>query len=489
MKKLDFLFFFSFLFLISFLPGNAKNSAIIAKVKLYQNKESSKIEIRLTEPLDKVPDLMASLQTVSFDLNAFLPEKKRKRLRGNKLTSEEYIINSKDFINKVQLSPNSEGTSFEIKRQYFTPVNFLNQEDPPALIVEFPREYFQKESVQLKPGIIKHLIRTVNDRGPVVLHALEVDLSNEKISFKVGMPAVRAGLAPALKTKETLAQIVKEQMAFAGINANYFDVKIGNPIGTLITGSTWLTGPVYNRVAVGFSDDNKVFIDQVMLIGNATAYRGFRRKPKTMLEVDGLNTALNLYNKVGLFTRDWDEKMDLPKGKIALVVKNDLVKAKTDESVEIPEDGYIIVGSENYLDSIKKKDRLKIEWKSDPDWSEVKEAVSGGPYLIMDGEVYVDDQNQRFKFSVKETFAPRSAIGIGKNGKLFLIAVDGRKQNHSVGLTLKELAEILKKLDLKEAINLDGGGSTTLVADGGIINTLSERHERKISNALLIFYK
>ena len=107
----------------------------------------------------------------------------------------------------------------------------------------------------------------------------------------------------------------------------------------------------------------------------------------------------------------------------------------------------------------------------------------------MDGEVYVDDQNQRFKFAVRETFAPRSAIGIGKDEKLYLIAVDGRKPDYSVGLTLKELAEILKKLDLQEAINLDGGGSTTLVADGGIINTLSERHERKISNALLIFYK
>ena len=107
----------------------------------------------------------------------------------------------------------------------------------------------------------------------------------------------------------------------------------------------------------------------------------------------------------------------------------------------------------------------------------------------MDGEVFVDQEKQKFKFAVKETFAPRSAIGIGKNENLFLIAVDGRKPGLSAGLNLKELAEILKKLDLKEAINLDGGGSTTLVADGGIINTLSERHERKISNALLIFYK
>ena len=492
MKKISFLFF-SFIFCLIFSSsGHTKGPAIITKVGLHQSNKSSRVEIRFTELPDKVPDLLVSLRAVSFDLNAILPVKRRKRVIKNKLTNKEYVINSTNFINKVQLYPGDETTTFEIKRQYYSPVNFLRQETPPALIVELPRNYFEKESVQLKPGIIKHLIRTENNRGPVVLHMLEVDPSNKNISFKVGMPGVRAGLKPALykiKGKETLAQIVKGQMAFAGINANYFDVKLGNPIGTLITDGTWITGPVYDRVAIGFSDDNKVFIDQVMLAGSVTTHRGFRRKPRAMIEIDGLNTALHLYNKTGLFTRNWDEKMDLPKGKVALVIKNNSVKKIENENVEIPEDGYIILGSENYLSSVKKRDRLKVEWKSNPDWSEVKEAVSGGPYLIMNGEIYVDHEKQKFKFAAKDTFAPRSAIGLDKNEKLFLITVDGRKPGYSVGLTLKELAEILKKLDLKEAINLDGGGSTTLVADGGIINTLSERHERKISNALLIFYK
>ena len=492
MKKNGFLILFSIIVSTIFnlhviaraIPVIAKAIPVIAKVRLYQDKKSSKIEIRLTEPIEKIPDLMASLQSVSFDLNAVLPEKKRRKVKESKLLNNEYVINSKDFISNVQLLPGDNKTTFEIKRQYFTPVNFLRQEDPPALIIEFPRNYFEKESVQLKPGIVKHLIRTVNERGPIVLHLLEIDLLNKNISFKVGMPN-----GEKIKAKETLTQIVKEQMAFAGINANYFDVKVGNPIGTLITGGTWVTGPVYDRVAIGFTDDNKVFINQVMLSGTVTAHRGFRRKARAEIEIDGLNTALNLYNTAGLFTKNWDEKIEVPKGKIALVVKNDLIKKIEDGNVAIPDDGYIIVGNKTYFKSVKKKDRLTIKWKSEPDWSEVKEAISGGPYLIMDGEVYVDEQRQRFKFAIRETFAPRSAIGIGQNGNLFLIAVDGRKPGFSAGLNLKELAEILKKLDLQEAINLDGGGSTTLVADGGIINSLSERHERKISNALLIFYK
>ena len=86
------------------LHVNAKGNPVIAKVKLYQNIKSSKIEIKLTGPLDKMPDLMASLQTVSFDLNELLPEKKRKRVKKNKLTDEDHLVGHKRTYDFVELS-------------------------------------------------------------------------------------------------------------------------------------------------------------------------------------------------------------------------------------------------------------------------------------------------------------------------------------------------------------------------------------------------
>ena len=191
-----------------------------------------------------------------------------------------------------------------------------------------------------------------------------------------------------------------------------------------------------------------------------------------------------------MFTVNWGEKLDFEGDRIAISVKNNCIKKISKGSIEIPPNGYILISNDNYvLNFLKKKDCLDVKWHSVPDWSGINEAVSGGPYLIMDGNVFVDLENQKFKFAKKETYAARSAVGIGKDEKLYLIAVDGKKNGYSVGLNLEELASFLKKLNLQDAINLDGGGSTTLVAGRKIINNLSEHHERKISNALLILYK
>lgn len=459
---------------LTFAQG--KNLNKITKVELSQDKDSSKIKIGLTTTLYSNSSIMATLETVSFDLEA-IPTSR---------FSSPSPISSDGFIKKVKWSSDSNKTSFEIKRQYYSPVNFIKQDKPPALIVELPRSYFNKESFNLKPGIVQYLIRTANERGPIAANVLEIDLSNENISVKVGLPNKEK-----IKSKDTLLNIVKNEMAYAGINANYFDVKVGNPLGTLITNGVWLVGPVYDRVAIGFSTDKKVYIDQVILLGSATVLRGFRKKPFTMFEIDGLNTPLHLYNKIGIFTSNWDNKLTIPENNAFYVVKKGCIKKiKDDSEVKIPDDGYVLVTKDSqYLNFLKKRDCIKINWQSNPDWSNIKEAISGGPYLIMNGEIYVDSLNQRIKFAKKETYAPRSAIGIDENNKLYLIAVDGRNNGYSVGLTLQELAELLKKLNLKEAINLDGGGSTTLVANEEIINKLSERHERKISNGLLIFYK
>ena len=60
---------------------------------------------------------------------------------------------------------------------------------------------------------------------------------------------------------------------------------------------------------------------------------------------------------------------------------------------------------------------------------------------------------------------PRTAIGIAKNGKLLILTVDGREKDRSLGMKLSELADAMIKFGARDAINLDGGGSTTLVMD------------------------
>jgi exopolysaccharide biosynthesis protein len=81
---------------------------------------------------------------------------------------------------------------------------------------------------------------------------------------------------------------------------------------------------------------------------------------------------------------------------------------------------------------------------------------------------------------------PRTAAGVTSDGELIVVVVDGR-QRESRGVSLSELAGIMLELGSVEAVNLDGGGSSTLVVDGVLVNRpLGSQSERQVMSALLI---
>ena len=83
---------------------------------------------------------------------------------------------------------------------------------------------------------------------------------------------------------------------------------------------------------------------------------------------------------------------------------------------------------------------------------------------------------------------PRTAIGYTKDNDLILVAADGR-EGSSIGLTLVELANLMKELGCTNAINLDGGGSTVMYVNGQIVNRPQQNGGIALSNALVIAKK
>jgi exopolysaccharide biosynthesis protein len=112
--------------------------------------------------------------------------------------------------------------------------------------------------------------------------------------------------------------------------------------------------------------------------------------------------------------------------------------------------------------------------------------VSGGPYLIKDGTVFVDVTAQKFESIVGKN--PRSAIGYTKEGVLILVTVDGREKQ-SVGMTLSQLASMMKQLGCENAMNLDGGGSSVMWVQGRIANSPPQHGGIPISNAIVVSEK
>jgi len=102
---------------------------------------------------------------------------------------------------------------------------------------------------------------------------------------------------------------------------------------------------------------------------------------------------------------------------------------------------------------------------------------SGHEYPVKDG--------QPTQFQSSDARHPRSAIGWNTQF-FFLVQVDGRQRGLSVGMSLAELAAHFARLGCTDALNLDGGGSSTLWARGQVMNTPCEGSERPMGNALII---
>ncbi len=161
-------------------------------------------------------------------------------------------------------------------------------------------------------------------------------------------------------------------------------------------------------------------------------------------------------------------------------------------NMAIPPDKAVLSGhgtAQTYLmANVHVGDTIKLWQGIQPALARIKETVGGFPKIVYNGANYVDQGFQE-EGGPSHTYErhPRTAAGFSANNNLlYLVTVDGR-QSSSAGMTLHELANFLISIGVQHAINLDGGGSTTMVVRGSIANAPSDGGiERSVSNSLLV---
>ena len=114
--------------------------------------------------------------------------------------------------------------------------------------------------------------------------------------------------------------------------------------------------------------------------------------------------------------------------------------------------------------------------------------VGGGPLLLENGRVNVRSAQEHIAADIAKGRAPRTAVGIKRDGTVLMLVVDGRS-NTSGGMTLEELAQYFLRLGARDAVNFDGGGSSVMVIDKRIVNHPSDGRERAVSIGLGLFPK
>lgn len=322
---------------------------------------------------------------------------------------------------------------------------------------------------------IKHIRMTKYYQGkPVRINIVEI---NREVAtdFEV-KPAIASSTLPNKRTVRTIAQNTN---SIAAINGGFFKPQTGVPLGTLMINQKIYTGPIYDRVALGIFD-NGYDTGRVQLNAHITGNG-------QNIKIDNINQPRMLSSYILAYTRDWGKYAPAsPQYGVQLQIVGNKITAASANPLSIPENGYVLVGPKAKLGKLFGAQYVDIKINTNPKWENVKHIISGGPYLVRNGEVYIDMTAQKLGSIGGRN--PRTAIGYTKDNDLILITADGR-EGSSIGLTLTELANLLKGLGCVNAINLDGGGSTVMYVKGQIVNRPHQPGGIALSNALVISKK
>ena len=355
-----------------------------------------------------------------------------------------------------------------------------------------------KKSNPVGPGVIHH--HEFRESGPWHIHVLEIDLTNPWINLETAK--AKDKLAALERTSSmSLRSNFEDHTIIGGINGDFYDGS-GIPIGAMIRNGVLVKRP-YPRSVFGISYQKSPLIDIVQFQGKAIT------KTAQNLFINGINESrstdfLVLYNSYfgsATGTNQWGTEIivEYITDKIAIkdtfyvrVLQKDSTMAIGTSNNSIPANGFVLSGNGtaatalNY--SVFVGDTLAMVLNLIPGPEKLTQLVGGTPRIIRNGTVSVEWSQESISQSFATDRHPRTAVGINADStKVFLFTVDGRQGGYSVGVSLYELADIMLDYEVEEAVNLDGGGSTTMVLCDEVVNSPSDKGgERSVSNSLLI---
>ena len=173
------------------------------------------------------------------------------------------------------------------------------------------------------------------------------------------------------------------------------------------------------------------------------------------------------------------------KNELQIAIVDSIITNKTTGAMRVPTNGYIITGpNKDEFKNLKVGDQIDLRLRNISKVNDIKHAIGGGPYLLKDGNIFIDSKNERFSINGKKR-DPRTAVGITSDNHLLLVTVDGR-QNGSIGMSFYQLANFLKSLGAIHAMNFDGGSSTQMSIKGKTVNRPTIRNGACISTGIIV---
>ncbi|MCG9966447.1 S-layer homology domain-containing protein [Pelotomaculum terephthalicicum JT] len=350
----------------------------------------------------------------------------------------------------------------------------------------------QMETVGEGVALIDYSLDLQGD--PVRMAVLQVDLKNPYVKIE-GL----IGSDGTLESTQQVSKMAERSGAVAAINAGFFIMAQGKPLGMIVKDGKLVSSPIIrdDMPVFALGMDGRPLMDFFQFNGEVKAGNGAVfplfgvNKPLYNMEYGGLSDTdhLTLYDRNwGQYSRGGND--ELP-GAVEIVVENNVATKQVvaGAPLPIPANGYILWGHGAAADFMSENmpvgSRVKVSYQTTPAFEKIEVSTGSNSFLVQGGKVAAFQEELKGNNS-------RTAVASSDSGRfLYLVAVE--KSSRSRGLEQEELAELLVAMGVETALNLDGGGSTTMVAkhlgDTDISNIVQPKEgwQRPVTDGLGIF--
>ncbi|NEP18823.1 MAG: phosphodiester glycosidase family protein [Leptolyngbya sp. SIO4C1] len=354
--------------------------------------------------------------------------------------------------------------------------------DPNRLIVDFRQDELEPLDVAWAEGLRwqQRYVNIGDSRFPV--YAFALDPRQTAISpLPIWSNASTAtGIMP-------LISMAQQWNSAAAINAGFFNRNNQLPLGALRYNGRWISGPILGRGAIAWDDSGRLAMDRLSLSQVITTAAG-QAFPVLTINSGYVQAGISLY------TSDWGptyttltDTETIVTVQDQRVVRQQQLNGAGNYAAAIPPDGYLLVirSYETAATALQPGAQVSLSRHAQPSvFEQYPHVLGAGPLLIQNRQIVLNPVAEGFSTNFIQGKAPRSAIGLTADGEWLLVTMQNRVGGR--GPSLQETALIMQQLGAIQALNLDGGSSSSLYLSGQLLNR-DPRTAARVHNGLGLF--
>lgn len=389
-----------------------------------------------------------------------------------------------DHLTALTVETTATQTRLRVRTAQGIPPRISTLPTPHRLVVDMGFLGTGDRNILWSPGLRWQQQQVQTPEGVFGVTTLTLSLNHQGIHLKPVLP--NPGQAPGIAPLMAIAQ---RNEAAAAINGGFFNRNNQLPLGAIRIDGTWHSGPILNRGAIAWNDTGDILIDRVAHLESV------KTEPGKTIPLTTLNSG---YVRAGVarYTSAWGNTYTpLINNELVLTVQNSRITSHSltgpagQNPISIPQDGYLLVAraQQSFAIDLPVGASLQLQSITQPAAFEpFPYIVGGGPLLLKNRQVVLNAQAEQFSPAFITETAPRSAIGKTSEGTLVLATVHHRI--NGIEPSLRDVANIMLSLGCVDAINLDGGSSTSLYLGGQLVNH-DRRATARVHNGIGVFLR